>query len=59
MPASEAAEHPWLGGIEAAAEIRAEASAAVAARENELRAEKARLMVGKRRVVRRRIAQGA
>lgn len=60
LSASDAAEHPWVGGLEKALELRAVAADAVAAREAEMRAEKARLAGGRRRVVRRRapVAEG-
>eukprot|EP00904_Undaria_pinnatifida_P006662 jgi/Undpi1/3125/HiC_scaffold_15.g06499.m1 len=56
LSAADAAEHPWLGGLEKATEIRANAADAVAAREAEMAAGKARLAGGRRRVVRRRVS---
>ena len=55
MSAYDAAEHPWLGGLNKAIETRAMAAEAVSAKEREMSAEKARLAQGRRRVVRRRV----
>lgn len=55
MSAGDAAEHPWLGGPDKANQTRATAAEAVAARESEIIAEKARLAGGRRRGVRRRV----
>lgn len=52
LSAVDASEHAWLGGPARAAEARSEASAAVASREEERLAEKARQT--RRRVVRRK-----
>ena len=56
LSASDAAEHPWLGGLDNAIEIRTKAADAVATRESEISAEKLRLAQGRRRGVRRRVA---
>lgn len=53
LSASEAADHPWLGGPDAAAALRAQALAAVKRREREVNADKQKLMGRRRRVVRR------
>lgn len=53
--ASDAAEHPWLGGLSKANETRAKAADVVAAREVEANTEKALLTKGRRRGVRRRV----
>lgn len=50
MPATKAAEHQWLGGLTEATAIRAKASTALEAHEQELKAERAKLMAGRRRV---------
>ena len=55
LSASDAAEHPWVGGLEKAIELRALAADVVAAREAEIGAEKARVAGGRRRVARRRV----
>lgn len=46
MSASEAAEHPWLGGLVKAEVNRAKASAALEPREQNVKAEKEKLLGG-------------
>lgn len=55
LSASDAGEHPWLGGLDMALKIRKEALDAVTAREVEADAEKAWLTMGRRRGARRRV----
>lgn len=50
MSAPEAAEHPWLGGFTEAAATRARVADALKAHEQELKAEKAKILKGRRRV---------
>ena len=56
LSASDAAEHPWLGGLDKAIQVRGKVADAVAAREAEINAEKAsRLTKGRRRGARCRV----
>lgn len=50
MPAPKAAEHPWPERRKPATAVKVDSSAALEAREQELKTERAKLLAGRRRV---------